>query len=99
MSELKKCPFAESAGKRIITSLRSNAFFTSAWGQIDKGVGRAFFENLVADIICVAWRESSRFQADNEPLTLEELRGMKGEKIRIHYIGYCEGVYDDVITP
>ena len=35
----------------------------------------------------------------NEPLTLEQLREMDGDKIAIHYIGDCAGFYEDEIAP
>ena len=35
----------------------------------------------------------------NEPLTIEELREMDGDKIAIHYIGDCAGFYEDEIAP
>lgn len=31
----------------------------------------------------------------SEPLTLEQLREMDGDKINIHYIGDCAGFYED----
>lgn len=42
---------------------------------------------------------SRRAQPDNAPLTLDDLQGMDGDKIKIHYIGHCEGFYEDVIAP
>jgi len=57
MSKLKKCPFSDAASKRIVEALRRNSFFTYAWKKIDAGVGKGFFENLVADIIDIAWRD------------------------------------------
>lgn len=38
-------------------------------------------------------------KAPNEPLTLEELREMDGDKINIHYIGACAGFYEDETAP
>lgn len=35
----------------------------------------------------------------NEPLTLEQLREMDGDKINIHYIGACAGFYEDETAP
>ena len=35
----------------------------------------------------------------NEPLTIEQLREMNGDKIAIHYIGDCAGFYEDEIAP
>lgn len=35
----------------------------------------------------------------NDPLTLDELRGMDGEPIYIQYIGTCEGFYDNETAP
>lgn len=40
-----------------------------------------------------------RVQPANEPLTLEQLRQMDGDKINIHYIGHCKGFWEDVIAP
>ena len=36
---------------------------------------------------------------ENKPLTLDELRGMDGNKIYIHYIGHCFGFYEDEVAP
>ena len=35
----------------------------------------------------------------NDPLTLEELREMDGDKIYIQHIGHCKGFYEDVYAP
>ncbi len=52
------------------------------------------------------WAEYTSFYPDeyaeaeeNDPLTLEELREMDGDKIYIHYIGPCEGFYEDEMAP
>jgi len=34
-----------------------------------------------------------------EPLTVEELRKMDGDKVYIHYIGPCDGFYEDETAP
>lgn len=38
-------------------------------------------------------------EAANDPLTLEELREMDGDKIHIRYIGTCRGFYADEEAP
>lgn len=43
--------------------------------------------------------DTNKMIADNAPLTLEEMRGMDGDKIKIHYIGHCEGFCEAVIAP
>ena len=73
MGELDPCPFAIEAGERIVRSLRANLFFTAGWEQIDRGVGKAYFERLFTEIVKDAYRRS---KPANEPLTLEQLREM-----------------------
>ena len=34
-----------------------------------------------------------------EPLPIEKLREMEGDKVSIHFIGSCEGFYKDVTAP
>jgi len=51
---------------------------------------------------CCLWADYDQDENEsrvNHPLTLDELRGMDGDKILIHYIGQCEGFYADVIAP
>lgn len=80
MTELKPYPLATEAAQRIVTSLRRNEFFTSAWKQIDAGIGKEYFEDLIAEIITDTNR---RDQPENKPLTVEELRQMDGDPVWI----------------
>lgn len=49
--------------------------------------------------ICLAALEEKASRESPEPFSAEELEKMDGEKIRIHYIGACEGFYQDVTAP
>ncbi len=58
----------------------------------EEAVTAAYVEGLAA---LRAQQEAEK----NEPLTLEELREMDGDKIHIHYIGPCKGFYENEVAP
>ena len=43
--------------------------------------------------------EAPTLKAPNEPLSIEQLREMDGDKINIHFIGDCAGFYEDKTAP
>ena len=65
MSELKPCPVSVEVGKRIVRSLRANAFFSAAWEQIDTGIGKEYFECLFAEIVENSYRRKPERSEDD----------------------------------
>lgn len=68
-------------------------------------------KNCTHKVVCALWEIQNElcdsectyyqltFTPQNEPLTLEQLREMDGDKINIHFIGDCAGFYEDEISP
>lgn len=61
------------------------------------------FERIDADQaacrLAVAALRAQMEAEKNEPLTLDELREMDGDKVYIQFIGACKGFYDDEYAP
>ena len=67
---------------------RSGCFSPEDIGMISAALG-------IARITLRAQEEAEK----NEPLTLDELRQMDGEKIHIRYVNHCKTFYNDEIAP
>ena len=83
-------------GDKLVENLRLIAMCWSVSPYVSKEK-----HNGAIDMLRAVEREVKKaptLTPPNEPLTLEQLREMDGDKIAIHYIGDCASFYEDEIA-
>ena len=77
-----------------------DALFCKFWNLADPYVKQEkVYPSQVWNQAATMAREAPTLTPPNEPLTIQKLREMDGDKINIHFIGDCAGFYEDETSP